>query len=111
MTKQFDLSVIGTGNAASTTRLPVVKPDDGSRSSILFRLPEPVLFGAAEFVGWQDGSEEKAFARRGLRLDWPDLVRFKRVGIARNGDMCDRAVQAWSEHKISQNRSARFSRN
>ncbi|SRR6266700_7092966 len=68
MTKQFDLSVIGTGNAASTTRLPVVKPDDGSRSSILFRLPEPVLFGcdpekvivgAAELVGWQDGSEER----------------------------------------------------
>jgi len=83
-------------------------------------LPEPVLFGcdpekvivgAADLVGWQDGSKEKAFARRGLRLDWPDLVRFKRVGIAQNGDMCDRAVQAWSEHKISQNRSARFSRN
>jgi len=77
MTKQFDVSVIGTGNTASTTRLPVVKPDDGSRSSILFRLPEPVLFGcdrekvivgAAELIGWQDGSEEKAFARRAC--DW-----------------------------------------
>ena len=61
--------------------------------------PEKVIVGAADLVGWQDGSKEKAFARRGLRLDWPDLVRFKRVGIARNGDMRDRAMQMWSEHK------------
>ena len=107
MTKQFDVVVIGTGTAAST--VATACREAGWQVAIIDSLPfggTGALRGCdpekvvAELVGWASRMRGKGVREEGLRLDWPDLLRFNRVGIAQNvGHARQGCVQAWSEHK------------
>src|SRR5690242_6541701 len=85
----FDLIVIGTGTAASTTASECSSV--GWQVAIIDSLPfggtcalrgcdpKKVLVGAAETLDWARRMEGKGFQGDGLRLDWRELMRFKRT--------------------------------
>ena len=89
MEKQFDLVVVGTGAAAST--IASTCREAGWQVAIIDSLPfggtcalrgcdpKKVLVGAAEALDWARRMEGKGLQGNGLRLDWRELMRFKRT--------------------------------
>jgi glutathione reductase (NADPH) len=89
MEKQFDLVVLGTGAAAST--VATACREAGWKVAIADSLPfggtcalrgcdpKKVLVGAAEALDWARRMEGKGFQGKGVRLDWREVMRFKRT--------------------------------
>src|SRR5579864_2284413 len=89
MEKRFDLVVLGTGAAAST--IASTCREAGWRVAIIDSLtfggtcalrgcdPKKVLVGAAEAVDWVRRIQGKGFDGDRVRLDWPELMQFKRT--------------------------------
>ena len=91
-TQRFDLVVIGTGSAASAvaTRCrkagwSVAVVDElpfGGTCALRGCDPKKVLVGNAEAIDWARRLAGKGVRENQLRIDWPELMRFKRSMIA-----------------------------
>ncbi len=89
MGRQFDLIVIGTGTAAATVAYrcraagwSVAVIDSrpfGGTCALRGCDPKKVLVGAAEVVDWARRMTGKGIASDGCRIEWSDLMRFKRT--------------------------------
>jgi glutathione reductase (NADPH) len=89
MTQQFDLICIGTGSAASTAasqcrsagwRVAIIdKRPFGGTCALRGCDPKKVLVGAADVVDWSRRMKGKGAGGDGSRIDWPELMRFKRT--------------------------------
>src|ERR671919_531917 len=87
-TKNFDLMVIGTGAAASTVAYKcnaagwsVAVIDSrpfGGTCALRGCDPKKVLVGAAEALDQVNRLRGQGLRAEDLRIDWPELVRFKR---------------------------------
>ena len=88
MMKEYDLLVIGTGNAGSITATKCKKEgwsvaiiDDrpfGGTCSQRGCDPKKVLVGAAELIDWNKRMHGKGIEEDSA-IDWPDLMEFKRT--------------------------------
>ncbi len=90
--RQFELVVIGTGSAASAVAARCRKA--GWSVAVIDELPfggtcalrgcdpKKVLVGNAEAIEWAGRLAGKGVRHEGLRIDWPELMRFKRSMIA-----------------------------
>jgi glutathione reductase (NADPH) len=89
MTKRFDLVVLGTGAAASTVahacreagwQVAIVDSlPFGGTCALRGCDPKKVLVGAAQALDWTRRIQGKGFEGDRVRLDWPELIRFKRT--------------------------------
>src|SRR2546426_9780010 len=89
MTRTFDLVVIGTGTAAATVAMRcraagwsvaiVDKRPFGGTCALRGCDPKKVLVGAADVVDWARRMKGSGVAENGLRIAWPELMRFKRT--------------------------------
>jgi len=89
MTQQFDVVCIGTGSAASTvasqcraagwTVAIIDKRPFGGTCALRGCDPKKVLVGAADVLDWARRMQGRGVQAEQLRLDWPDLMRFKRT--------------------------------
>lgn len=87
MTRKFDLVVIGTGSAAATVasrcrsagwEVAVVDSRPfGGTCALRGCDPKKVLVGAAEVIDWNRRMQGKGIKEKGLKIDWPALMRFK----------------------------------
>lgn len=87
--KQFDLVVIGTGSGAMAVAFPcgaagwqVAVIDSrpfGGTCALRGCDPKKVLVGAAELLDWTDRMHGKGVRSKGVEIDWPELMRFKRT--------------------------------
>jgi glutathione reductase (NADPH) len=87
MADHFDLVVVGTGVAASSIAYPcreagwsVAVVDDrpyGGTCANRGCDPKKVLVGAADVVDWARRMSSHGVEASGLRIDWPQLMRFK----------------------------------
>ena len=88
MTKKFDLVAIGTGAAASAVasrcrsagwQVAIVDSRPfGGTCALRGCDPKKVLVGAAEVIDWGRRMEGKGVQAQQLRIDWRELMRFKR---------------------------------
>ena len=88
MTRKFDLVVIGTGQAASAVasrcrsagwQVAIVDSTPfGGTCALRGCDPKKVLVGAAEAVDWSRRMKGKGIQFEELRIDWQELMRFKR---------------------------------
>jgi glutathione reductase (NADPH) len=88
MTQKFDVIAIGTGSAASAVasrsrkagwKVAIVDSRPyGGTCALRGCDPKKVLVGAAESVDWIDRMKGKGIQAATLRIDWPELMRFKR---------------------------------
>lgn len=88
MEKRFDLIVIGTGSAASAVAYKcraagwdVAVIDSrpfGGTCALRGCDPKKVLVGAAELIDWNSRMAGKGVAAKSARLDWSQLMLFKR---------------------------------
>src|ERR1700683_3206647 len=88
MRKQFDLVVIGTGSAASAVtsrcraagwQVAIVDSRPfGGTCALRGCDPKKVMVGAAESADWTRRMKGKGIQAENLRIDWPELMRFKR---------------------------------
>src|SRR5450631_2197477 len=88
MSKNFDVIVIGTGSAASAVAAPCRKKGwqvaivdsrpFGGTCALRGCDPKKVLVGAAELIDWTRRMKGKGIQAEKLRIDWPELMRFKR---------------------------------
>lgn len=90
--RRFDLVVIGTGSAASAVAARCRKA--GWSVAVIDELPfggtcalrgcdpKKILVGSAEAIEWARRLVGKGVRQDGLRIDWPELMRFKRSMIA-----------------------------
>lgn len=88
MKHTFDLVVIGTGTAASTvatkcrtagwTVAIIDSRPFGGTCALRGCDPKKVLVGAAEVVDWVGRMIGKGIRAEQLRIEWPELMRFKR---------------------------------
>jgi glutathione reductase (NADPH) len=89
MEKDFDLIVIGTGSAGTTVAqrcrragwsvaivdcLPF-----GGTCALRGWDPKKVLVGVARLVDWSERMHERGVVTQSLRIDWAELMRFKRT--------------------------------
>ena len=84
----FDLVVIGTGSAASTIayqcrssgwRVAVVDSRPfGGTCALRGCDPKKILVGAAEVIDWTHRMKGKGIRGAQVRIQWPELMRFKR---------------------------------
>jgi glutathione reductase (NADPH) len=89
MTERFDLVCIGTGAAASTvasrcraagwTVAIIDKRPFGGTCALRGCDPKKVLVGAADVVDWARRMKGNGVGETGTRIDWPQLMRFKRT--------------------------------
>jgi glutathione reductase (NADPH) len=89
MTQRFDLVCIGTGAAASTvasrcraagrTVAIIDKRPFGGTCALRGCDPKKVLVGAADVVDWARRMKGSGVGENGIRIDWPELMRFKRT--------------------------------
>lgn len=91
-TRRFDLVAIGSGSAASAVATRCRKA--GWSVAVIDELPfggtcalrgcdpKKVLVGNAEAIEWARRLKGKGIRSEGLRIDWPELMRFKRLMIA-----------------------------
>lgn len=89
MEKQFEVVVLGTGAAASTVattcreagwRVAIVDSRPfGGTCALRGCDPKKVLVGAAEALDWARRMKGKGFQGDDVRLDWRELMRFKRT--------------------------------
>lgn len=89
MQKDFDLIVIGTGSAGATVAQRCRKA--GWSVAIVDSLPfggtcalrgcdpKKVLVGIAQLVDWSERMHERGVVTQPLRIDWAELMRFKRT--------------------------------
>lgn len=88
MSKQYDLIVIGTGMAATTTatkcraagwNVAIVDYQPyGGTCALRGCDPKKVLVGAAEIIDWARRIQGKGISERDLHIDWGALMAFKR---------------------------------
>jgi glutathione reductase (NADPH) len=88
MTRKFDLVAIGTGSAASAVasrcrsagwQVAIVDSRPfGGTCALRGCDPKKVLVGAAEAVDWARRMKGKGIRAEQLRIDWQELMRFKR---------------------------------
>ncbi len=88
-TKAFDLVVIGTGSAGSTVasrcrsagwQVAIVDSRPfGGTCALRGCDPKKVLVGAAELIDWNHRMKGRGIHADSLRLDWPELMAFKRT--------------------------------
>jgi glutathione reductase (NADPH) len=88
MTKNFDVIAIGTGSAASTVasrcreaewQVAIIDSRPfGGTCALRGCDPKKVLVGAAESVDWTRRMKGKGIQAAELRIDWSELMRFKR---------------------------------
>ena len=88
MTRKFDVIAIGTGSAATavTSRCREAKWEVaivdsrpfGGTCALRGCDPKKVLVGAAEAVDWTRRMNGKGILAEKLRIDWPELMHFKR---------------------------------
>ncbi len=88
MPTKFDLVVIGTGSAASTVasrcrsagwQVAIIDSRPFGGTCVLRGCdPKKVLVGAAEVADWALRMKGKGIRADGLRIDWQELMRFKR---------------------------------
>ncbi len=88
MTNSFDLVVIGTGSAAVTVayecrsagwKVAVVDSRPfGGTCALRGCDPKKVLVGAAELIDWNHRMKDKGIREDRVRVEWPELMRFKR---------------------------------
>src|SRR5581483_11307850 len=88
-TKAFDLVVIGTGSAGSTVasrcrsagwQVAIVDSRPfGGTCALRGCDPKKVLVGATELMDWNHRMKDRGVHAEGFRLDWPDLMAFKRT--------------------------------
>ena len=88
MNRQFDLVVLGTGSAGSAVAhtcraagwsVAIVDWRPFGGTCVLRGCdPKKVLVGAAELVDWSCRMRAKAVVTGGLRIDWPELIAFKK---------------------------------
>ncbi len=86
---KFDLVVIGTGSAASAVAFPcrsagwsvavIDSQPFGGTCALRGCDPKKVLVGAAELVDWHDRMQTHGVRSAGVGIDWPALMRFKRI--------------------------------
>lgn len=89
MKQKFDLIVIGTGSAASSVasrcraagwKVAVIDSQPfGGTCALRGCDPKKVLVGAADVIDWIQRMKGKGVRADGARIDWPDLMRFKRT--------------------------------
>src|SRR5438552_11825034 len=89
MAQRFDLICIGTGSAASTVASRcsaagwsvaiVDKRPFGGTCALRGCDPKKVLVGAADVVDWARRMNSSGVRANELRIDWPELMRFKRT--------------------------------
>jgi glutathione reductase (NADPH) len=87
MPRKFDVIAIGTGSAASTVasrcrkagwQVAIVDSRPfGGTCALRGCDPKKVLVGAAEAVDWTRRMKGKGIQAAKLRIDWPELMRFK----------------------------------
>ena len=92
MTKKFDLIAIGTGSAAATVAsrcrsagwaVAVVDSRPfGGTCALRGCDPKKVLVGAAEVIDWNRRMEGKGINGKGMKINWPVLMRFKKTFVA-----------------------------
>jgi glutathione reductase (NADPH) len=88
MTRKFDVIAIGTGSAASAVasrsrqegwQVAIVDSRPyGGTCALRGCDPKKVLVGAAESVDWIHRMKGNGIQAAKLRIDWPELMRFKR---------------------------------
>jgi glutathione reductase (NADPH) len=88
MTRKFDVIALGTGSAASAVssrarkagwQVAIVDSRPfGGTCALRGCDPKKVLVGAAECVDWIHRMKGKGIQAAKLRIDWPELMRFKR---------------------------------
>src|ERR1700732_4731136 len=88
MTRKLDVITIGTGSAASTVasrcreagwQVAIVDSRPfGGTCALRGCDPKKVLVGAAEAVDWTRRMKGRGIEAAKLRIDWPELMRFKR---------------------------------
>ena len=91
MTRKFDLVVIGTGSAASAVasrcrsagwQVAIIDSRPfGGTCALRGCDPKKVLVGAAEALDWVRRMKGKGIRAEELRIDWQELMRFKRSFI------------------------------
>src|SRR5207253_3114503 len=89
MTQPFDLVCIGTGSAASTVAsrcraagwavAVIDKRPFGGTCALRGCDPKKVLVGAADVVDWARRMKSNGVRENGIRIGWPELMRFKRA--------------------------------
>lgn len=89
MAKEYDLIVVGTGSAGSTVasacrhegwKVAIVDSRPfGGTCALRGCDPKKVLVGAAEIIDWARRMSGKGLIARDTRIDWPELIRFKRT--------------------------------
>jgi glutathione reductase (NADPH) len=90
MAKKFDLVAIGTGSAATvvsrcrSAEWEVAIVDSrpfGGTCALRGCDPKKVLVGPAEVIDWNRRMEGKGIRAEQARIEWPQLMRFKRSFI------------------------------
>ena len=91
MTRKFDLVAIGTGSGASAAahqcrsagwQVAIVDSRPfGGTCALRGCDPKKVLVGAAELIDWNHRMEGKGIRAGQARIEWPELMRFKRSVI------------------------------
>src|SRR2546425_519086 len=89
MTRKFDVTVIGTGSAASAVasrchkagrQVAIVDSRPfGGTCALRGCDPKKVLVGAAEVIDWNRRMQDKGIDAHQARILWPELMRFKRT--------------------------------
>lgn len=92
MVRKFDVVVIGTGSAASAVAMrcrragrEVGVADSrpfGGTCALRGCDPKKVLVGAAEVIDWNRRMQDKGIFQQRARIEWPELMRFKRSVIS-----------------------------
>jgi glutathione reductase (NADPH) len=112
MKSKFDLVVIGSGAAASTVasrcrsagwEVAIIDSRPfGGTCALRGCDPKKVLVGAAEVIDWMRRMIGHGIHSPGARIDWPDLMRFKRsftdpVPGSREKNFAEMGIKAFHE--------------
>ena len=89
MIRTFDVVVIGTGSAACVVATRCRKAGRqvaiidsrpfGGTCALRGCDPKKVLVGATEVIDWNRRMQDKGIRAQQTRIDWPELMRFKRT--------------------------------
>jgi len=89
---KYDVVVIGTGSAASAVAMRCRKAGKqvavidsrpfGGTCALRGCDPKKILVGAAEVIDWNGRMREHGIRAEELRIEWPQLMKFKRSLIA-----------------------------
>ncbi len=88
MNRDFDLIIVGTGEAGTSAAYKcrsegwevaiIDSRPYGGTCSLRGCDPKKVLVGAAELLDWQCRMVGKGVRSEGMKIDWPELMQFKR---------------------------------